>query len=257
MCGARVAGLPIRRTLRFTVAGTRTARLMPTARRDRRRLAAAQRRPGRLRATVTATMASARTTAHTTLPDGPANVARSSRRRLQSPFALLRARSPCSTCVRARAVCAGRGPAIGFPPSSMRLPFRRKRHSRRIDWGEGDLSAWSPRPGQYDLVTCLYVHVSGSVEEMVRRLATGVAHGGTLLLVGHHPIDPATGNATAAAGQAQVSVDVAVASLDPSHWEITVSEDRPRAHGRYGRGRWYRRQAVGGTGHRPGANYRT
>ena len=65
---ARVAGLRIRRTLRFAVAGSRTARLIPTARRDRRRLAAAQRRPGRLRAMVTATMAGVRTTAHTTLP---------------------------------------------------------------------------------------------------------------------------------------------------------------------------------------------
>jgi len=65
---ARVAGLRIRRTLRFAAPGTRTARLMPSARRDRRRLAAARRRPGRLRVTVTATMAGARATARTTLP---------------------------------------------------------------------------------------------------------------------------------------------------------------------------------------------
>ncbi len=99
----------------------------------------------------------------------------------------------------------------------------------RIHWVDGDLSVWSPQDGHYDLVTCLYVHVPGSVEEMVRRLATGVAHGGTLLLVGHRPIDPATGDPTAAAGQVQVSVDVAVASLDPDCWELTVAEDRPRA----------------------------
>lgn len=65
---ARVAGLRIRRTLRFAVAGTQTARLMPATRHDRRRLAAARRRPGRLRATVTATMAGARASARTTLP---------------------------------------------------------------------------------------------------------------------------------------------------------------------------------------------
>ena len=65
---ARVAGVRIRRTLRFTVPGTRTARLMPSNRRDRRRLAAAQRKPGRLRATVTATMAGVRTSARTMLP---------------------------------------------------------------------------------------------------------------------------------------------------------------------------------------------
>ena len=101
--------------------------------------------------------------------------------------------------------------------------------AERIDWVEGDLADWTPPAGHYDLVACLYVHVAGSVEEMVRRMATGVAPGGTLFLVGHRPIDPATGAATAAAGQVQVSVDAAVAALDPGDWEVIVAEDRPRA----------------------------
>jgi SAM-dependent methyltransferase len=88
-----------------------------------------------------------------------------------------------------------------------------------IEWVEGDLATWAPQPGHYDLVVCLYVHVAGSVEEMVRRMAAGVAPGGTLLLVGHHP----------AGNQVQVSVDDAVAALDPDRWEIVVAEDRPRA----------------------------
>lgn len=99
----------------------------------------------------------------------------------------------------------------------------------RIDWIEGDLASWTPRPGHYDLVACLYVHVAGSVAEMVRRMGAAVAPGGTLLLVGHRPIDPATGAATAAAGQVQVSVECAVAALDPGRWELVVAEDRPRA----------------------------
>jgi SAM-dependent methyltransferase len=100
--------------------------------------------------------------------------------------------------------------------------------ARRIDWVEGDLASWAPQPGHYDLVTCLYVHIAGPVEEMVRRMAAGVAPGGTLLLVGHRPIDPATGAATPAAGQVQVSVDEAVAALDPVRWEFAVAEERPR-----------------------------
>ena len=64
---------------------------------------------------------------------------------------------------------------------------------------------------------------------MVGRMAAGVAPGGTLFLVGHRPVDPATGAATAAAGQVQVSVDTAVAALDPGRWEVVVAEDRPRA----------------------------
>lgn len=101
--------------------------------------------------------------------------------------------------------------------------------AERIDWVEGDLAIWTPQPGGYDLVVSLYVHIAGSVEEMVRRMAAGVAPGGTLLLVGHRPIDPATGATTPAAGQVQVSVDTAVAALDPDRWEIVVAEDRRRA----------------------------
>jgi 2-polyprenyl-3-methyl-5-hydroxy-6-metoxy-1,4-benzoquinol methylase len=101
--------------------------------------------------------------------------------------------------------------------------------AKRINWVEGDLANWTPQPDHYDLVTCLYVHVARSVQEMVQRMAAGVAPGGTLLLVGHRPIDPATGAATAAAGQVQVSVDATLAVLDRGRWEFIVAEDRPRA----------------------------
>lgn len=99
----------------------------------------------------------------------------------------------------------------------------------RIDWREGDLGGWTPEAGRYDLVVCLYVHVAGSVREMVLRMASGVAPGGTLLMVGHRPIDPATGAATAAASQVQVSVEAAVDALDAQAWEFVVAEERPRA----------------------------
>jgi 2-polyprenyl-3-methyl-5-hydroxy-6-metoxy-1,4-benzoquinol methylase len=99
----------------------------------------------------------------------------------------------------------------------------------RVDWVEGDLATWAAEAGRYDLVVSLYVHVAGSVADMVRRLADGVAPGGTLLLVGHRPIDPSTGAATAAANQVQVSVEGTVAALDPHVWELVVAEERPRA----------------------------
>jgi SAM-dependent methyltransferase len=99
----------------------------------------------------------------------------------------------------------------------------------RVTWVAADLAVWAPEPGAYDLVTSLYVHVAGSVEEMVLRLATGVALGGTLLLVGHLPIDPATGTESPAAGQVQVTVEAAVAALDRREWAILAAEERPRA----------------------------
>jgi 2-polyprenyl-3-methyl-5-hydroxy-6-metoxy-1,4-benzoquinol methylase len=101
--------------------------------------------------------------------------------------------------------------------------------AERIDWIESDLATWTAEPGHYDLVVCLYVHVAGAVEDMVKRMANGVSPGGTLFLVGHRPIDPSTGAATAAANQVQVSVESAVAALDPTVWELIVAEERPRA----------------------------
>jgi SAM-dependent methyltransferase len=96
-----------------------------------------------------------------------------------------------------------------------------------ITWVEADLGTWEPQPSHFDLVVCLFVHVAGSVEEMVRRMASGVAPGGSLLLVGHRPLDPATG--TAAATQNQVSLQAAGAALDPAAWQLRLSEERPRA----------------------------
>jgi SAM-dependent methyltransferase len=101
--------------------------------------------------------------------------------------------------------------------------------AKRVAWIEGDLSTWTADSAVYDLVVCLYVHVPGSVEGFVRRMANGVAPGGTLLLVGHRPIDPSTGAPTPAANQVQVSVEAAVAVLDADSWHLVVAEERPRA----------------------------
>ena len=98
----------------------------------------------------------------------------------------------------------------------------------RIEWVEGDLATWTPKPEHYELVACLYVHVAGSVAEMMRRMADAVAPGGTLFMVGHRPFDPSTGVATAAVNQVQVSVEDAIATLEPSRWEFIVAEERPR-----------------------------
>jgi SAM-dependent methyltransferase len=101
--------------------------------------------------------------------------------------------------------------------------------AERIEWVEGDLGSWTPPPRRFDLVSCLYVHAAGSVGAMVTRLATGVAPGGTLFMVGHLPVDPATGEPTPAAGQVQVTVDDAVEALDARDWQIIVAEERRRA----------------------------
>ena len=98
-----------------------------------------------------------------------------------------------------------------------------------IEWVQGDLGTWTPPAGHFDLVSCLYVHVSGSVTEMVAGLGDGVAPGGTLLVVGHRPVDPATGAPTPAAGQVQVSVEEARRALNSTGWRVVTAEERPRA----------------------------
>ncbi len=103
--------------------------------------------------------------------------------------------------------------------------------AERIEWVASDLGSWEPPPRRFDLVSSLYVHVAGSVREMVTRLASGVAPGGTLFLGGHLPVDPATGEPTPAAGQAHVTVEDAVEGLDSREWKIVLAEERIRAGG--------------------------
>ncbi|GAA1240074.1 class I SAM-dependent methyltransferase [Prauserella halophila] len=125
--------------------------------------------------------------------------------------------------------------AVDFSPTALDVGRSTARRlgadiAERIEWREGDLATWSPPQRHYDLVVCLYVHIAGSVAEFVTRLARGVAAGGTLLLVGHRPVDPETGADTAAAGQVQVSVEETAAALDAlGGWRIDVAEERRRA----------------------------
>ncbi len=101
--------------------------------------------------------------------------------------------------------------------------------ARRLEWALDDLSSWPAPNDSFDLVVCLYDHAACGASDLVARMARGVAVGGTLFMVGHRPIDPVTGAATTAASQEQVSVQSAVATLDPARWELIVAEERPRA----------------------------
>jgi 2-polyprenyl-3-methyl-5-hydroxy-6-metoxy-1,4-benzoquinol methylase len=90
----------------------------------------------------------------------------------------------------------------------------------RTSWIEGDLNVWTPESERYDLAVSLYVHVPGSIENFVVRMAGAVKPGGTLFLVGHHPLD-----------QNQVTAQDAIDALADYPWEIYVAEDRERPAG--------------------------
>lgn len=96
----------------------------------------------------------------------------------------------------------------------------------RIDWVEADLASWSPPEGSFELVTSHYVHVpAAGWPAFVRRLASAVAPGGSLLIVGH---DVSGFGAHGSAAEAYVTVEEIAALLDPADWDVEVAETRTR-----------------------------
>jgi hypothetical protein len=103
------------------------------------------------------------------------------------------------------------------------------------------LASWTPQPDHYDLVTCLYIHVAGSVQELVRRsiereIAANCCRPGDS---GRARGDPVAGrpppdrpghrdrNGRRRSGAGLCRRDARRARLAP--WELIVAEDRPRA----------------------------
>lgn len=100
----------------------------------------------------------------------------------------------------------------------------------RIEWTEADLTAWAPPEARFDLVTTHYVHTPAPPDHLIARLATAVAPGGTLLLVGHHPTDPHHRHVTATSA-ASFTPEQATAVLDPAQWDVTLAQTRTRTEG--------------------------
>lgn len=64
-----------------------------------------------------------------------------------------------------------------------------------ITWRRVDLDGWAGEPGAFDLVSAQFMYLDRpALPELYRALGASVAPGGTLLLVGHHPIDPRPGD---------------------------------------------------------------
>lgn len=55
-----------------------------------------------------------------------------------------------------------------------------------VEWIEADLAQWAPPEGAFDLVVIFYLQLPSELRHRVyRRMATAVAPGGTMLVVGH------------------------------------------------------------------------
>ncbi len=79
--------------------------------------------------------------------------------------------------------------ATGVDFSEVALAKARRLADQRavtVDWINADLLQWTPVAGAFDLVIVFYLQLPAAQRRQVyRRMATGVAPGGTMLVVGH------------------------------------------------------------------------
>ena len=100
----------------------------------------------------------------------------------------------------------------------------------RIDWQHGDITAatWDPGTARYDLVCAQYLHLpAGPREALFRRLAGAVRSGGTLLIVGHHPLDLQTTMPRPPQPELFFTGDDVAALLDPAAWKVITNAAAP------------------------------
>lgn len=106
--------------------------------------------------------------------------------------------------------------------------------SDRVDWWQVDARTFDAGGRSFDLVTTHYLHPpDGGMAAVVGRLATAVAPGGHLLVVGHAPSEELT-QLTQSHRDAMFAAADLVGSL-PATFEVILAEDRPRSVVRDGR----------------------
>jgi SAM-dependent methyltransferase len=100
--------------------------------------------------------------------------------------------------------------------------------SARIDWRQVDVLASPPEPDSFDLVSVQFMQLPPEQRTpLFAALIASVRPGGTLLVVGHHPSDLATGVPRPPMPELFYPPDEIAALLDGS-WTVEVSEARPR-----------------------------
>lgn len=102
--------------------------------------------------------------------------------------------------------------------------------SDRITWKHTDLKDGKPIDGTYDLVSAQFMHLPSALrQEVFARLAAAVAPGGTLLIVGHHPLDLRTSAHRMHFPDMMYTGEEIASSLDQDVWDVVAAEARPRS----------------------------
>jgi SAM-dependent methyltransferase len=100
--------------------------------------------------------------------------------------------------------------------------------SARIEWRQADLLASPPEPDSFDLVSAQFLQLPPELRtRLFTALIAEVRPGGTLLVVGHHPSDLATGAPRPQMPELFYSAEEIAALLDDA-WTVDVSDARPR-----------------------------
>lgn len=103
-----------------------------------------------------------------------------------------------------------------------------------VHWVEADLSIWEPNE-QFDLVTTHYAHPAIPQLDFYERIATWVAPGGTLLIVGHLHSPRATGHEHHPPAEASATLASILERLSPSGWRLVTADEHVRTlTGRHG-----------------------
>lgn len=98
-----------------------------------------------------------------------------------------------------------------------------------IEWEHHDLLQWTPPAASFDLVNAQFMHLPRNDRERVYdRLASAVATGGSLLIVGHSASDVLAGAHRPDNPELFFTADEVAAGLDPARWSVEVAESRPR-----------------------------
>ncbi|WP_432938872.1 class I SAM-dependent methyltransferase [Kribbella sp. CA-253562] len=105
--------------------------------------------------------------------------------------------------------------------------------TERVQWVRADLSTWEP-DARYDLVTTHYAHPAMPQLEFYDRIASWVAPGGTLLIVGHRHHDAAGGHghghtSDGPPASASATANAITTRLDPAEWEVVTAAEVDRA----------------------------
>jgi len=100
----------------------------------------------------------------------------------------------------------------------------------RVTTVHHDLTTDAPLPGTYDLVSAQFWHPPADQRaENLARIGAAVRPGGTLLIVGHHPADLATGLRSGHGHAERVFTPEQIAALLPAdQWDVQVCDSPTR-----------------------------